>query len=189
MIFFIYLNRHQAPNLMLPQIMKLLKSNLLTVVLLCLVMTSCSKEDINENEQARYEIDLNLVHQNDEQMASRILELVNDHRNSIGLTPLQMDNMYAAAFAVDHTNHMIAVEKLSHDNFGYRSNAIKYHDDAEDVGENVAYGYDTAETVVNAWLNSPGHKANMEGDYTHSGFGVKKSSKGRTYFTQLFYKK
>ena len=84
---------------------------------------------------------------------------------------------------------MIDKEQINHDNFGYRSEGIKYHDNAEVVGENVAYGYDTAEAVVNAWLNSPGHKAIIEGNYTHTGFGVMKCTKGRSYFTQLFYRK
>jgi uncharacterized protein YkwD len=169
--------------------MNLLKSNLLAMALLCLVITSCSKEDSVEVEAAKYDIDLALAQKNDSQMSSEILSLVNDHRASLGLSILKIDNQYASAFAVDHTEYMIEKEQINHDNFGYRSEGIKYHDNAEVVGENVAYGYDTAEAVVNAWLNSPGHKAIIEGNYTHTGFGVMKCAKGRSYFTQLFYRK
>ena len=169
--------------------MNLLKSNLLAMALLCLVITSCSKEDSVEVEAAKYDIDLALAQRNDSQMSSEILSLVNDHRASIGLPALKIDTQYASAFAVDHTEYMIDKEQINHDNFGYRSEGIKYHDNAEVVGENVAYGYDTAEAVVNAWLNSPGHKAIIEGNYTHTGFGVMKCVKGRSYFTQLFYRK
>ena len=34
------------------------------------------------------------------------------------------------------------------------------------LGENVAYGY-AASSVVAAWMASPGHKANILGDFTH----------------------
>ncbi|MCZ4318306.1 CAP domain-containing protein [Aequorivita viscosa] len=169
--------------------MKLLKSNLLVLALICLVLTSCSKEDSVEVETAKYDIDLALAQKNDTFMSNEILRLVNDHRTSIGLSTLKIDSQYASAFAVDHTDYMIEKEKINHDNFGYRSEGIKFHDNAKVVGENVAYGYDTAEDVVNAWLKSPGHKAIIEGNYTHTGFGVMKCPKGRTYFTQLFYRK
>ncbi len=169
--------------------MHLLKSNLLAIALLCFVITSCSKEDTVEVETAKYEIDLSIVQQNDGEMSRGILELINIHRDSLGLSTLQLDAAYASAFAVEHTQYMIAQEKINHDNFGYRSEGIKYHDNAKTVGENVAYGYDTPEKVVNAWLKSPGHKEIIEGNYTHTGFGVMTSDKGRTFFTQLFYKK
>lgn len=159
------------------------------MALLCLVITSCSKEDSVEIEAAKYDIDLALAQKNNSEMSSEILSLVNDHRASLGLTSLKVDNQYSSAFAVDHTEYMINKEQINHDNFGYRSEGIKYHDDAKVVGENVAYGYNTAEAVVNAWLNSPGHKAIIEGDFTHTGFGVMKCAKGRNYFTQLFYRK
>ncbi len=169
--------------------MHLLKSNLLAIALLCLVITSCSKEDSVEVEAAKYDIDLALAQKNDTQVSSEILNLVNDHRASLGLILLKIDSQYASAFAVDHTEYMIEKEQINHDNFGYRSEGIKYHDNAETVGENVAYGYQTAEAVVNAWLNSPGHRAIIEGNFTHTGFGIMKSEKGRSYYTQLFYRK
>lgn len=159
------------------------------MILICLVITSCSKEDSDEVEVAKYDINLALAQKNDRQMSSEILSLINDHRVSLGLSILEIDNQYASAFAVKHTEYMIEKEQISHDNFGYRSEGIKYHDGAEVVGENVAYGYDTAEKVFEAWLKSPGHKAIIEGIYTHTGFGVMKCDKGRSYYTQLFYKK
>ncbi|HLW32278.1 MAG TPA: CAP domain-containing protein [Aequorivita sp.] len=169
--------------------MHLLKSNLLAMALLCLVITSCSKEDSIETEVAKYEIDLSLAHKNDGEMSNRILELVNIHRASLGLNELQMDSQYASAFAVDHTQYMIEKEQINHDNFGFRSEGIKYYDGAQVVGENVAYGYDTAEKAVSAWLKSPGHQSIIEGNFTHTGFGIVKCAKGRNYFTQMFYRK
>ncbi len=169
--------------------MNLLKNNLLTIALLCFIATSCSKDETVDLETVQYEIDLTLAFKNDSKMSGEILNLVNEHRLSLGLNTLTIDTKYSSAFAVEHTEYMIEKEQINHDNFNYRSEGIKYHSDALAVAENVAYGYDTAEAVVNAWLNSPGHREILEGTYTHTGFGVMTCDKGRKYFTQLFYKK
>lgn len=39
------------------------------------------------------------------------------------------------------------------------------------AGENLAYGFDNAQATNSGWMNSPGHKANILGDYTEVGFG------------------
>jgi uncharacterized protein YkwD len=167
--------------------MKLLKTNLLALVLICLV-TSCQKDESFSAEEANYTIDLNLANETDWAMADEILVLVNSHRTSIGLSEIRKDQQYASAYAVDHTQYMMEMEQINHDNFGVRSQALK-DKGASAVGENVAYGYTTAEDVVTAWLNSAGHRKIIEGNFTHSGFGVIKTDNNRYYFTQLFYKK
>ncbi len=41
------------------------------------------------------------------------------------------------------------------------------------AGENLAYGFDTSNTTIVAWMNSPGHRANiMNTSYTEVGFGI-----------------
>lgn len=57
------------------------------------------------------------------------------------------------------------------------------------VGENVATGAETAEAVVQGWLNSPGHCANiMSPGFTEMGvaFAVDRKSKAGIYWTQVF---
>ncbi|MBC7746742.1 hypothetical protein H7Y40_02040 [Pedobacter sp.] len=39
------------------------------------------------------------------------------------------------------------------------------------AGENLAYGFGTSAAIVDAWMNSPTHKANILGNYTEVGFG------------------
>ena len=40
------------------------------------------------------------------------------------------------------------------------------------VGENIAAGYSSPEAVVEGWMNSPGHRANiLEAEFTHIGVG------------------
>jgi uncharacterized protein YkwD len=41
---------------------------------------------------------------------------------------------------------------------------------AKTVVENIAYNYSITQAAVNAWLNSPGHKENIAGNYTHANF-------------------
>ncbi len=167
--------------------MKTIKTSLLAMVLLFTV-ASCSKEaDVETQDDLNYTIDLNLAKKTDWDMANSILTLVNDHREDMGLNRLQLDQTYASAYAVDHTDYMIATDQINHDNFEERKAALKSRG-AIVVGENVAYGYTSAEAVVSAWLNSPGHRAAIEGSYTHSGFGIMQSDEGRYYFTQIFYK-
>ena len=55
--------------------------------------------------------------------------------------------------------------------------------------ENVAYGQLSAQAVVKGWLNSSGHRRNIEGNYNLTGIGVAKDREGIIYFTQIFLKK
>lgn len=166
--------------------MKTLKTTLIVITLL-ITAVSCQKE-AQADEAVDYSIDLTLAQQNDTQFAAEVLTLVNEHRTSVGLDILKKGTQFSAAYAVDHTNYMIDISEINHDNFGIRSAAL-VSEGAHQVGENVAYGYNSAEGVVNAWLNSTSHRDNIEGNYTHVGFGIKKCEATNTYyFTQLFYK-
>ncbi|GAA3328549.1 hypothetical protein GCM10020331_072940 [Ectobacillus funiculus] len=52
------------------------------------------------------------------------------------------------------------------------------------AGENIAKGQRSADEVVTAWMNSPGHRANiLNGNYTHIGIGHTSS---QDYWTQMF---
>lgn len=54
------------------------------------------------------------------------------------------------------------------------------------AGENIAYGFPAAADVMDAWMNSTGHRRNiLDSQYDHVGIGYYKS-KGIPYWTQLF---
>ena len=54
------------------------------------------------------------------------------------------------------------------------------------VGENIAYGYFTEADVMNGWMNSSGHRANILNDSYHAmGVGIAYSN-GMYYWVQLF---
>ena len=55
------------------------------------------------------------------------------------------------------------------------------------AGENIAQGQTSAQQVMNAWMNSSGHRANiLNSSYTHIGVGY--ISDGH-YWTQMFISK
>ena len=57
------------------------------------------------------------------------------------------------------------------------------------AGENIAHGQTGADEVMEDWMNSPGHKANIMSDiYNQIGVGAAKADNGTYYFTQLFIK-
>ncbi|MEZ4857537.1 MAG: CAP domain-containing protein [Flavobacteriaceae bacterium] len=167
---------------------KSLKCTLLFVPL-TIIMMSCSIDtSLNEmKEDYHPSIDLSLSQQTDWPMAIEILNLINNYRLSIGLSKIKVDYQLASAYAVSHTKYMIEKNELNHDNFQIRSKGM-INSGALLVSENVAFGYNNPESVVNAWINSPSHKSVIEGNYTHSGFGILKDTNGKYYFTQLFYK-
>ena len=85
---------------------------------------------------------------------------------------------------------MIEKGELNHDNFSLRSQNLMDNAGAKSIGENVAYGFNSAEGVVRGWLNSPEHKAIIENSgYTHFGISTDANQEQRNYFTQIFIKK
>ncbi len=55
------------------------------------------------------------------------------------------------------------------------------------AGENIAKGYSTAAAVVQGWMNSPGHRANiLNAGFTQIGVGTATDNSGTRYWTQMF---
>ncbi len=161
--------------------------NRLATFLIILSMSSCSTNKIKDDNNFYDDFDLDIVHQNDWVMSDDILYFINEHRIHEGKKPLIKDTLYATAYAVKHSQYMISKSDVNHDLFFLRSNGLKAKG-AIRVSENVAYGYTSAQSVVNAWLNSESHKKVIESDYSNIGFGVLKSLDDKYYFTTLFYK-
>jgi uncharacterized protein YkwD len=121
-----------------------------------------------------------------ETMESDILKYVNEDRVSLGLSPLQM-NQLESSLASKHSQDMSTGKvKFGHDGFNTRAKTIQKSLGSTEVGENVAEGSMTAREVVDGWLHSPGHKKNIEGNFTLTGIGYASDKKGDIYFTQIF---
>ncbi len=123
-------------------------------------------------------------------MESAILRYVNQHRRQLGKSPLQLQAI-ASQQATLHSRDMAKRKTgFGHEGFAERMAVIKKSAGwISASAENVAYGKLTAQEVVKGWLNSPGHKKNIEGDYVFTGIGVYKDAKGILFFTQIFYRK
>ena len=105
--------------------------------------------------------------------------IINDYRVSKGLKSLQIVNEY-----------MISKKVVNHDLFPERSENIIAVLGAVRVNENIAYNFTTPNSALHAWLKSPAHKANIEGDFTHFGISISIDSEtGERYFTNIFMKK
>jgi len=154
------------------------------VLIFCFVLFSCSND-----EEGIYFEDIAEVAVEYSQMESEILDLVNKHRESKGLSELIPLNIISSV-ADSHTTYMIDEGAISHDNFPQRSQNLMSKANAKTVGENVAYGYGTAQGVVNGWLNSDGHRKVIENaSYTHFGISTECNMEGRNYFTHIFIDK
>jgi len=84
---------------------------------------------------------------------------------------------------------MIENDEVSHANFFQRKNNLMNNVGALTVAENVAYAFSSPESVVNAWLNSEGHKNVIEGDYTDFDISAEMDENGRWYYTNIFIRK
>jgi uncharacterized protein YkwD len=106
--------------------------------------------------------------------AEQVVTLVNDARADAGCEALTVDDRLEAAAQL-HAEDMSARDYMDHVN----PEGMDPQDRAEaqgftnPVGENIAMGYPTAQAVVDAWMNSPDHRANVENcDYQTTGVGV-----------------
>jgi|SRR5450631_3436950 len=121
-----------------------------------------------------------------DKMETEILQFVNEDRKEHGLSPLEL-NAVESSLAGQHSRNMASGKvKFGHDGFNKRAKAIQKALGGTVFGENVASGRMTAREVVDGWLKSPGHKKNIEGNFTITGIGYASNNKGEIYFTQIF---
>ncbi|MBC6997775.1 CAP domain-containing protein [Cytophaga sp. FL35] len=149
------------------------------LVLFVCTLASCSKESVETTNIVEAE--------NVPEIESELLEVVNQHRLSLGQNSLEFSSI-AYKEANDHTDYMMAVGSLNHDNFSKRASSISSEVNAEFVAENVAKDYVNASQAFTGWLNSNNHKETMEGEFTHTAVSVKKNQNGDLYFTQIFFR-
>jgi uncharacterized YkwD family protein/spore coat assembly protein SafA len=122
---------------------------------------------------------------------SEVVRLVNIERAKAGLPALK-ENWQLSRVARYKSQDMINKNYFSHYSPTYgspfdmiESFGIKF----SAAGENIAMGQRTPQEVMNAWMNSPGHRSNiLSPSYTEIGVGFAKDKSGRCYWTQMFIK-
>ncbi|WP_030568357.1 CAP domain-containing protein [Streptomyces aureocirculatus] len=121
--------------------------------------------------------------------AADVLALTNGHRAAAGLRPLAPDARLAAA-AQAHSADMVARGFYSHtapDGSEPWHRAAAAGSTRRTIGENIACGQRSAAEVVQGWMDSPGHRANiLKPAFTHLGVGFAGGGPAGTYWTQLF---
>jgi uncharacterized protein YkwD len=125
-------------------------------------------------------------------LAAQVVQLVNQHRTAMGLRALAVSPTLTAS-AVWKARHMATYNYMAHADIappiarsaGDRIAACGYA--SAGWGENIAAGYPTPAAVVAAWLQSPGHKANIENPaYLVTGSGAATSAGGTLVWAQDF---
>ncbi len=106
---------------------------------------------------------------------ANVLRLMNGYRAEQGLAPLQDDDLLDQA-AGDRMRHMEEESFWSHESpdgmppFRWLERRA-YHYRA--AGENLAYGFETARMLVQSWMESRGHRANiLSPDYEDCGIAI-----------------
>jgi uncharacterized protein YkwD len=120
-----------------------------------------------------------------------MFEETNAARRAAALPALgrSMNLMSAAQMQADQ---MAQANTMAHDipsaaypTLQSRMDAVSYPYRA--VGENVAEGYQGGAGVVQGWMRSPGHRANiLSAEYTELGTGAARARNGRAYYAQVF---
>lgn len=123
--------------------------------------------------------------------AEAVLKLVNEERAKQNLKPLTLSSKLTDIATMkskdmadkgyfDHTSPTYGSPFQMLQDFGVHYTA---------AGENIAAGQQTPEEVMNAWMNSSGHRANiMNANYTELGVGYYTGGQYGVYWTQLFIK-
>lgn len=164
---------------------KKILSPILLLAVLSISLISCSKDDIASDQNTIAPVDVTFEYSQEE---IELMKIINDYRASIGKNTLQKVD-YMSVKSEEHDLYMISKGGISHDYFQDRYEDLVENLGAVNVSENVAYNYSTPQSVFNAWMNSAGHKANIEGDHTHFGIAIRKNSEGKKFYTNLFMKK
>lgn len=121
--------------------------------------------------------------------ATQVLNLVNAERKKAGLQPLTLDNTLNR-IAAEKARDMAENNYFSHDSPTYgtpfdmmRSFGVDY----KSAGENIAAGQRSASEVMQSWMNSSGHRANiLSPNYTKLGVGYYAGGSKSPYWVQEF---
>ena len=121
------------------------------------------------------------------QFEQKVVDLVNQEREKQGLKPLTL-NKKLSDVARTKSKDMMDKGYFDHNSPTYGSPfdmmkqfGIEY----TTAGENIAKGQQSPEDVMNAWMNSDGHRKNiLNPDFTEIGVGYVKGD--TTYWTQQF---
>ncbi|MFC4065867.1 CAP domain-containing protein [Actinoplanes subglobosus] len=121
-------------------------------------------------------------------LQTEVNRLTNVERTKHGCAALKVNTQLTTA-ARGHSTYMAKTGTFSHtgsggSSFVARAKATGY---GQPSAENIAWGFTTAASVVDGWMKSPGHRANILNCKSKSvGVGVVYAASGTPYYTQDF---
>lgn len=121
--------------------------------------------------------------------ARQVVDLVNMERQKEGLSPLTIDTVIASAATVRAREIQTSFSHTRPNGSNFSTAMTEAGANFQMAGENIAWGQKTPQEVVNAWMNSPSHRANiMNKNFTRIGVGHVQNASGTSYWVQLFAK-
>ena len=149
------------------------------VMILFILLFSCDGSDDSKNSSSLFAAPAAV-----DSKIQDFVRIMNSYRASIGLTQLQWDNKIFT-IAQAHSDDMNNRDFFNHTNPDGDSPFDRIQDAGvsySSAGENIAKGQTDAQQVFDDWINSPGHKANIENaNYTHHGVGYNAESHAWTH--------
>lgn len=117
----------------------------------------------------------------------RVVELVNEERAKAGLNPLTLETNITAAAQVRAVETEQSFSHTRPDGRHFSTALKEAGVTYRGAGENIAWGQKTPEQVMNGWMNSAGHRANILNEkFTSIGVGYYQNANGVNYWSQLF---
>ena len=118
--------------------------------------------------------------------ASQVVALVNAERTKQGLSALTIDTKVQQAALVRAKESAQSFSHTRPNGSSFSTALTEAGVSYRTAGENIAYGQSTPQQVMNAWMNSSGHRANiLNANYTTIGVGYTVIN-GTAYWAQLF---
>jgi uncharacterized protein YkwD len=126
-------------------------------------------------------------------LENEVMKAVNEYRKSKGLSVLAPQTRAFMQSRVHCDNIKKGLYPMGHEGFRDRLRIIIKAVPSGTIfasAENVAPsgGADAAGIALRGWLGSPGHRRNIEGDFTHAGTGMAQYASGNYVLTQIFLK-
>lgn len=122
-------------------------------------------------------------------LEQEMFRAINRYRDSIGLNRLEWNDAVAGQARLHSRNMAAGRVPLGHGGAEERTAEIGKVIRWASVSENVAYSTrrsDMISFLLARWLESSGHRKNIEGEFNLSGIGAAVSNDGRYFFTQIF---
>lgn len=141
----------------------------------------------NNNTTSTTQSQANSSQAANQSFADQVVALVNNERTKAGLSPVTTSANQTNAALIRAQEIVGTFSHTRPDGRNFYTVLAESGVSYRGAGENIAYGQTTPEQVMQSWMNSTGHRANiLNAQYTVIGVGCYQNSSGVKYWTQLF---